>query len=82
MRYLIVSLLLLFLNLLYSAYAIKTSKDYAKKLSELKGHLERQLRIKAEIESKINYSTAKNYAKKGAFTPVDWSRISILQNTK
>lgn len=82
MKYLMVSLILLFFNLLYSAYALKTSKEYAKKLSELRSQSERYLKLKAEIDSKINYSTAKNYARNDAFTPVDWSRISILKETK
>jgi pentose-5-phosphate-3-epimerase len=82
MKYLIVSLMLLFLNLLYSAYALKTSKEYAQKLSELRSQSERYLKLKAEIDGKVNYSTAKDYAKDDAFVPVDWSRISILKETK
>ncbi|GBC88884.1 hypothetical protein HRbin13_01016 [bacterium HR13] len=80
MKYLVVSLLLIALNLIYSAYALKTSKEYAKKLAELRNQTERQLKLRAEIDRRINYSTAKAYAREDAFIPIDWSKVRILKD--
>ncbi|MDW8066522.1 MAG: hypothetical protein RMI50_02465 [Aquificaceae bacterium] len=79
MRYLVLCLFLLGINFMYSAYSIKVSKDYAKKVSELKREKERSLILKAEIEKHVNYRTAKNYAEASGFGPVNWSRVKIVK---
>lgn len=71
MRYLWLSLILLGVNFLYSAYSIDLSKDYAKKVSELKKEKERSLKLKAEVEELVNYKTVKSYAESAGFEPID-----------
>ncbi|MFN3471504.1 MAG: hypothetical protein ACK4LT_01535 [Aquificaceae bacterium] len=82
MKYLWLSLALLGINLLYSAYSIDLSKDYAKKVSELKREKEKSLRLKAEIEELVNYKTVKGYAESAGFEPIDWSKVKIVKNPK
>ncbi|MEZ0361091.1 MAG: hypothetical protein ABWK04_04210 [Hydrogenobacter sp.] len=82
MRYIVISLVLVVANLLYSAYALKTSKDYAKKLAQLRAQMERQLKLRAEIEKLVNYATAKNYAKADGFIPIDWGKVKILKDVQ
>lgn len=81
MRYLWLSLMFLGVNLLYSAYTIDLSKDYAKKVSELKREKERSLKLKAEIEALVNYKTAKSYAESTGFEPIDWSKVRIVKSS-
>jgi hypothetical protein len=78
-RYFFLSLLLLFINLLYSSYAVKTARDYARKVSMLKKERERGLILRAEIERLINYPVVKNYAEDKGFSPVDWNRIKVVK---
>ncbi|MFN7065911.1 MAG: hypothetical protein ACK4OF_07175 [Aquificaceae bacterium] len=80
MKYILLSLLLLVLNLLYSAYSINLSKSYARKVSELKRERERSLLLKAEIERYVNYKTVKEYAHSTGFTPIDWSRVKVVKS--
>lgn len=82
MKYLLISLLLLVLNYLYSAYSIDVSREYAKKVSELKREKERSLILKAEVEKHINYKTAKSYAESEGFSPVDWSRVKLVKSSQ
>ncbi|MCS6998961.1 MAG: hypothetical protein N2648_01040 [Aquificaceae bacterium] len=79
MRYLLLSLLLLGINYLYSAYSIDVSKEYARKVSELKKEKERSLILKAELERHVNYRTAKVYAESAGFGPIDWSRVRLVK---
>ncbi|MEN3027852.1 MAG: hypothetical protein ABDH29_01185 [Aquificaceae bacterium] len=79
MRYLLLSLLLLAINYLYSAYSIDVSKEYTRKVSELKRERERSLILKAELEKHVNYRTAKVYAESSGFGPIDWSRVRLVK---
>ncbi len=79
MRYFLISVLLLVINLMYASYAIKVSKEYTKKLSELRLQKERELKSNAEIEERINYSVAKEYARRNGFVPIDWRRVRIVE---
>ncbi|MCY0866082.1 MAG: hypothetical protein AB1353_04055 [Aquificota bacterium] len=81
MRYLWLSLMFLGINLLYSAYTIDLSKDYAKKVAELKREKEKSLKLKAQIEELINYKTAKSYAESIGFEPIDWSKVKIVKSS-
>ncbi|MFN3813105.1 MAG: hypothetical protein ACK4SM_00585, partial [Aquificaceae bacterium] len=72
MRYFFISVLFLIVNLIYASYAIKVSKEYTKKLSELRFQKERELKLHAKIEERINYSVAKEYVKRKGFVSIDW----------
>lgn len=82
MKYIILSIILLCLNYIYSAYSLSVSKDYAKKVQELKKEKERSLILKAELEKHINYKTAKDYAESAGFSPVDWGRVKLVKASK
>lgn len=79
MKYILLSALLLLANLLYSAYSINLSKNYAEKVRELKREKERYLTLKAQIEQQINYKTVKEYVQSAGFKPVDWSKIKVVK---
>jgi len=66
---LLIGIFLLMLNIIYSSYALKVSKDYADKLISLKLIKEEVMLLTAEIESK------KTEAVKGARTNIEWDRI-------
>ena len=82
MKYMVIASLLLLINLLYSAYALRTSKEYTKAISELRNLKEKQIKLKAKIESIVNYQTAKEYAKGRGFVPVDWGKVNIVESKK
>lgn len=79
MKYLFFSLALLALNLLYSAYSISVSRDYARKVSELKREKEKSLMLRVEVDRHVNYRTAKGYARSAGFSPVDWNRVRVVK---
>lgn len=78
MKYFVAGILLLIVNLIYSSYAIYVSKDYAKKLSQLKLEKEKNLKLKAQIEKNVNYTSVKSYVEKAGFSPVDWSQVRVI----
>ncbi|RMH80195.1 MAG: hypothetical protein D6674_04970 [Acidobacteria bacterium] len=79
MRYLVAGIFLLIVNLIYSSYAIHVSKDYAKKLSQLKQEKDKHLKIKAQIEKSVNYTSVKSYVEKTGFNPIDWSQVRVIR---
>lgn len=79
MKYILLTIALLSINLLYSAYSINLSKNYAKKISQLKREKEKSLLLKVEIEKHINYRTVKDYAQLTGFNPIDWSKVRIVK---
>ncbi len=66
---LLIGFFLLMLNIIYSSYALKVSKEYADKLISLKLIKEEVMLLTAEIESK------KTEAVKSARTNIEWDRI-------
>lgn len=82
MKYLILCVLLLGINCIYSAYTIKVSREYANNVSELKREKERSLTLKAELEKYVNYRTAKVYAESSGFSPIDWSKVKVVKASR
>lgn len=79
MKYLLFAVLLLLINYLYSAYSLSVSREYARKVTELKRERERGLLLQAEIERYVNYRTAKSYAESAGLGPVDWSKVKVVK---
>ena len=77
MKYILLSILLIILNLLYSAYAIKYSKEYVQKTIELKREYERNLLLRVRHASLINYNRAKKWSAERGFVPVDWGKVIL-----
>jgi hypothetical protein len=78
MRYIVLSVFLIALNLLYSAYAIKFSKEYVQKTTELKKESERNLLLKVKYANLINYTKAKKWSVERGFVPVDWEKVGFV----
>jgi hypothetical protein len=78
MRYMVLSVFLIALNLLYSAYAIKFSKEYVQKTMELKKGSERNLLLKVKYANLINYTKAKKWSVEKGFVPVDWEKVGFV----
>jgi archaellum component FlaF (FlaF/FlaG flagellin family) len=78
MRYIVLSAFLIVLNLLYSAYAIKFSKEYVQKTTELKKESERNLLLKVKYANLINYTKAKKWSVERGFVPVDWEKVGFV----
>jgi hypothetical protein len=78
MRYMVLSVFLIALNLLYSAYAIKFSKEYVQKTMELKKESERNLLLKVKYANLINYTKAKKWSVEKGFVPVNWEKVSFV----
>jgi len=78
MRYIVLSVLLIAFNLLYSAYAIKFSREYVRKTMELKKESERNLLLKVRYANLINYTNAKKWSVERGFVPVDWRKVGFV----
>jgi hypothetical protein len=78
MRYIVLSVFLIALNLLYSAYAIKFSREYVQKTMELKKGSERNLLLKVKYANLINYTKAKKWSVEKGFVPVDWEKVGFV----
>jgi hypothetical protein len=78
MGYIVLSVFLIALNLLYSAYAIKFSKEYVQKTMELKKESERNLLLKVKYANLINYTKAKKWSVEKGFVPVDWKKVGFV----
>jgi hypothetical protein len=78
MRYIVLSVFLIALNLLYSAYAIKFSREYVQKTTELKKGSERNLLLKVKYANLINYTKAKKWSVEKGFVPVDWEKVGFV----
>jgi len=78
MRYIVLSVFLIALNLLYSAFAIKFSREYVQKTTELKKESERNLLLKVKYANLINYTKAKKWSVENGFVPVDWEKVGFV----
>jgi hypothetical protein len=78
MRYIVLSVFLIALNLLYSAFAIKFSREYVQKTMELKKESERNLLLKVKYANLINYTKAKKWSTENGFVPVDWEKVGFV----
>jgi hypothetical protein len=78
MRYIVLSVLLIALNLLYSAFAIKFSREYVQKTIELKKESERNLLLRVKYANLINYTKAKKWSVEKGFVPVDWEKVGFV----
>jgi len=78
MRYIVLSVFLIALNLLYSAFAIKFSREYVQKTMELKKESERNLLLKVKYANLINYTKAKKWSVEKGFVPVDWEKVGFV----
>jgi hypothetical protein len=78
MRYIVLSVFLIALNLIYSAYAIKFSREYVQKTMELKKESERNLLLKVKYAKLINYTKAKKWSVEKGFVPVDWEKVGFV----
>jgi hypothetical protein len=78
MRYIVLSVFLIALNLLYSAYAIKFSREYVQKTTELKKESERNLLLRVKYANLINYTKAKKWSVEKGFVPVDWEKVGFV----
>ena len=78
MKYLALSLFLIVLNLLYSSWSIHIFKEYAKSFKSYKRETEKNLKLKAQIEGMVNYTSAKDYANSKGFTPIDWNKVTLV----
>ncbi len=72
-----VAFLLFILSLLYSSYALKVSREHARKLTELKHLKEENLRLKASIEKMLNIKAFKRWAVKHGYEPFDWEKFVL-----
>jgi hypothetical protein len=78
MRYIVLSVFLIALNLLYSAYTIKFSREYVQKTMELKKESERNLLLRVKYANLINYTKAKKWSVEKGFVPVDWEKVGFV----
>jgi len=78
MRYIVLSVFLIALNLLYSAFAIKFSREYVQKTMELKKESERNLLLKVKYANLINYTKAKKWSVEKGFVPIDWGKVGFV----
>jgi len=78
MKYIVLSVFLIALNLIYSAYAIKFSREYVQKTMELKKEYERNLLLKVRYANLINYTKAKKWSIERGFVPVDWEKVGFV----
>jgi hypothetical protein len=78
MRYIVLSVFLIALNLLYSAFAIKFSREYVQKTMELKKESERNLLLRVKYANLINYTKAKKWSVEKGFVPVDWEKVGFV----
>ncbi|WP_029551241.1 hypothetical protein [Thermocrinis jamiesonii] len=78
MRYIVLSILLITLNFLYSAYSIRVAKEYASKLTELRKELEKNLSLRVSYSNAVNYLKAKEWTKERGFIPVSWDKVSLI----
>jgi hypothetical protein len=78
MRYIVLSVFLIALNLLYSAFAIKFSREYVQKTIELKKESERNLLLRVKYANLINYTKAKKWSVEKGFVPVDWEKVGFV----
>ncbi|MFZ8784246.1 hypothetical protein [Thermocrinis sp.] len=78
MRYIVLSVFLIAFNLIYSAYAIKFSREYAQKTMELKKESEKNLLLKVKYAKLINYTKAKKWSVEKGFVPVDWGKVGFV----
>ena len=78
MRYIVLSVFLIAFNLIYSAYAIKFSREYVQKTMELKKESERNLLLKVRYANLINYTRAKKWSVEKGFVPVDWKKVGFV----
>jgi hypothetical protein len=78
MRYIVLSVFLIAFNLIYSAYAIKFSREYVQKTMELKKESERNLLLKVKYANLINYTKAKKWSAEKGFVPVDWGKVGFV----
>ncbi len=79
MKYLVLSAFLLLINLVYSSWSTHVSKEYVKGLKTYKNEVEKNLKLKSQIESKINYTNTKEYARKAGFISINWDKVVILK---
>ncbi len=79
---LFMGLAFLLAGLLYSSYALKVSKEHARKLTELKRLKEENLRLKAEIESMLDIEGFKRWALRHGYKPFDWEKFVLDRFTK
>ncbi|WP_333784256.1 hypothetical protein [Thermocrinis sp.] len=78
MKYIIFSLMLIALNLLYSAYSIKVAKEYVSKIAELKKESEKNLSLRVKYLNVVNYPEAKKWTKERGFIPIIWEKVSLM----
>ncbi len=81
MRYLVYSVLLIAVNLFYSSWSTHVSRQYARGFRDYRNEVERNLKLKAQIEGRINYNNAREYASKRGFIPIDWDNVLIVKDT-
>lgn len=79
MKYIALSAFLLIANLLYSSWSTHISKQYVKSLRDYKDEVEKNLKLKSQIEGKINYANTKDYAKKAGFISINWDKVLIME---
>jgi hypothetical protein len=78
MRYIVLSVFLIAFNLIYSAFAIKFSREYVQKTMELKKESERNLLLKVKYANLINYTKAKKWSVEKGFVPIDWEKVGFV----
>ena len=78
MKYIALSLFLIVLNFLYSSWSIHTFKEYAKSFKSYRREVEKNLKLIAQIEGMVNYTSAKDYANSKGFTPIDWNKVTLV----
>ncbi|SHK42361.1 hypothetical protein [Thermocrinis minervae] len=81
MKYIVLSIFLFVVNLLYSTYALRTSNMYSEKLRRLQKERDTHLLLSSRIESLVGYKSLQEFAKVHGFKPVDWGDVSFLQET-
>ncbi|MEN3034589.1 MAG: hypothetical protein ABDH18_06340 [Aquificaceae bacterium] len=79
MKFYILGVIFLILNIIYSSFALKVAKEHARKVSSLKQEMELRSRLKLEIQSQINYKTARQHALKEKYFSIDWNKVKILE---
>ncbi|WP_448587763.1 hypothetical protein [Thermocrinis sp.] len=78
MRYILLSIILLVLNFLYSAYSLKIARDYVNKTMELKRESEERLLLKVRYSKAISYPEAKRWTHERGFVPVNWEKVNLI----
>lgn len=79
MKLYFLSAILLILNIIYSSFALKVAREHAQKVSLLKQQIELQSKLRLEIQSYINYKTARDYAIRKKYISIDWNRVKLLE---